>query len=86
MTPKQQAALQLGQAIRNVCCMDSLANRFFEPDLREKVRELCDEQMHRLGRESLTEHRNRIHEEYEKAAKDTPFPPDSFYRYKELSK
>jgi len=85
MTPKQQAALRLGQAIRNVCCMDSLANRFFEPDLREKVRELCDEQMHRLGRESLTEHRERINKAFYDTA-NWDFPPNSFFRYKELPK
>lgn len=59
MTPKQRDALELGQKIRNIGCMDSLANRFFPPDLRQQVRVICDDAMHRLGYESLTEHDER---------------------------
>lgn len=83
MTPKQRAALKLGEAIRNVLCADSIANRYFEPDLREKMRELCDEQMHRLGRESLTEHRKRITEIFETHVPED-WPSAGAFRYQKL--
>lgn len=62
MTDARLKALKTGEAIRNICCMDSLANRYFDDPLRAKIREICDEQMHILGYESLTEHRDRTRE------------------------
>lgn len=59
MTPKRLKALKTGEAIRNICCMDSLANRYFDAKQRDEIRDICDEQMHILGYESLTEHRRR---------------------------
>lgn len=59
MTPKQRAALELGSKIRMICCIDA-QSKYLDPDLSSKVRELCDEQMHRLGYESITENRKRI--------------------------
>jgi len=60
MTPARRTALETGQAIRNILCMDSIAQRYFELSLRHQVREICDQQMNILGYESITAHRKRI--------------------------
>ena len=86
MSEKQWNALKLGQQIRNVACMDSLAARFFPDDLRKEVRTICDKQMHRLGYESITEHRERTREIWNTSEPEkwTNAQWAKFYKYRRL--
>jgi hypothetical protein len=61
-TLAQQEALALGARIRRIAGVHSHHSQF-DPDLAVKIAEACDEQMHRLGYESITERENRIMEE-----------------------
>lgn len=82
MTPRRRAALALGQQIRTIAGVDASA-RNFDRDLAERIRAVCDEQMHRIGYESITEHMVRIHAGWYDELVKMEMPP-SFYRYKKL--
>lgn len=88
LSDKQLKALATGQAIRQIVCADSIANRFFEPHLRQKMRELCDEQMHILGYESLTEHRERTRSlwDIEETYKLSNNQANKLFRYKRIDR
>lgn len=89
-TVKQREALELGQRIRNITCMDSIARRHFDPVFWPLVRSVCDQQMHLLGYESITEHEQRRdkfwarEESVEAANKWSNYKFAQFFKYQRL--
>lgn len=60
-TPARRAAREVGQKIRAITCIDAMGRMNFEyQESHFALRKICDDEMHQLGYESLTEHRNRV--------------------------
>lgn len=90
---KQQAVqekwLKLGTHIRQLLCMDSIAARYVtDAQHRDLIRKVVDNELNKLGYETLTSREQRYHEgmaNWEKSGGPLEFSKD-FYKLRKLDK